>query len=230
MEKIVIYGAGNWCRLLLKQMLLKEYEIVKIVDGDKRKWNTYIEDYLIEKPETLVDSAFDKVVIGAKAYQGIAETLVGEFQIPQDKILYVDFDKNRIHPLRDSGIRFRNETDSIVEKRLFRKLACETIQESLLFECMQNGEFQDCEGRQYCNIVVIGEEEQFKAVESFFSVYGNASVTWNRRQDTPVFDTAKYILAAESYMEDLKALTDRVVDPRQCVIVPLFDVSATVIV
>ena len=177
MEKAVIYGAGNWCRYLLKQSLLKEYEIVRIVDSDERKWNAHIEDFVIENPDTLTNTAYDKIIIGAKAFQGIAETLVGEFQVPQDKILYVDFDKNRIHQLKDSGICFRQETDSIVEKRLFRKLACEIIQESMLFECMQNGEFQDCEGRPYHDIIVVGEEEQFKVIENFFScIQGNFSV------------------------------------------------------
>lgn len=231
MEKIVIYGAGNWCRSLLKQMMLKEYEIVRIVDGDERKWNTHIEDFVIEKPEVLVDTAYDKIIIGAKAYQGIAETLVGEFQISQDKILYVDFDKNRIHQLRDSGIRFRRESDSIMEKRLFRKRACEVIQESMLFECMQNGEFQDCEGRPYRDIIVVGEEEQFRAVKNFFScIQGNVSVMQNKQQDYFISNTAKYILAAESCKTDLKELTDRGANVGQCVIVPLFDVSATVIV
>lgn len=231
MKKIVIYGAGNWCRLLLKQMMLKEYEIVKIVDGDERKWNTHIEDFIIEKPDVLNDIAYDKVVIGAKAYQGIAETLVGEFQISQDKIFYVDFDKNRIHQLRDSEISFRHDTDSIMEKRLFQKRAREVIQESMLFECMQNGEFQDYKGRPYCDIIVVGEEEQFRAVKNFFfCMQGNVSFVQNKQQDYPIIDMAKYILVADSYKEDLKVLIDRGVNVRQCVIVPMFDVSATVIV
>ena len=231
MEKAVIYGAGNWCRYLLKQSLLKEYEIVRIVDSDERKWNAHIEDFVIENPDTLTNKAYDKIIIGAKAFQGIAETLVGEFQVPQDKILYVDFDKNRIHQLKDSGICFRQEKDSVVEKRLFRKLACETIQESMLFECMQNGEFQDCEGRPYHDIIVVGEEEQFRAVKNFFScTQGNTSVVQSKQQDRPIIDMAKYILTAESYKEDLRELTDRGVNVSQCVIVPLFDVDATVIV
>lgn len=231
MEKLVIYGAGNWCRLLLKGTQLKEYEIVKVVDGDKKKWNTQIGDFLIEKPDVLTDIVYDKIIIGAKAYQGIAEILVGEFHVSQDKILYVDFDKSRIHQLSDSKICFRHDADSVMEKRLFRKQACEVIQESMLFECMQNGEFQDCEGRPYCKIIVVGEEEQFRPVENFFScIQSNVSVIQNKQQDYPVIDSAKYILAAESYKEDLKVLTGKGVNASQCVIVPMFDVAATVIV
>ena len=230
MEKLVIYGAGNWCRLLLKGTQLNDYEIIKVVDGDSKKWNTRIEEFLIEKPEVIMHTSYDKVLIAAKAYQGIAETLLGEFQVAQDKILYADFDNNQLHALKDCGIRFRQGMDGIIEKGLFRMMACETILESLLFECMQNGEFYQNNGKAYREVIVIGEDEQLSTVRRFFSCMpGNLTVK-KGLLDAPVIDTAKYILTAASYQEDLKQLRDLGASARQCVIIPLFDVDATVII
>lgn len=231
MEKIIIYGAGNWCRLLLKNSQLKQYEIIKVVDGDKKKWNTKIENFLIESPEILTGISYDKILIAAKAYQGIAETLTGEFQISQNKILYVDFDNNWIHELKDSGIQFGQGFSAVVEKRLFRKLACEVIQESLLFECMQDGEFYQHDNCFYDEIIVVGSEAQFYAVKAFFSCMNeNAPVPKREQQDASIIHNGKYVLTAASYKEDLKRLRSRGAKAEQCVIAALFDVEATVII
>lgn len=227
MEKIVLYGAGNYCRLLLKGALLNQYEIIKVVDGDSRKWNSHIEAYVVGKPEELNQLVYDRVLIAAKAYKSIAEKLVGELSVPEKKILYADFDNNEIHELRDSGMSFRHGAEAVVEKILLRNTACKIIKEGLLFECLQNGEFED-----YDEMVVVGEEEQLRSVKDFFSCMKEraprvSALKW----DEPIKCTAKYILTSASYRDDLARLKkEKGCGAEQCVIVPLYDVEDTVVV
>lgn len=227
MEKIVLYGAGNYCQKLLKDRRLKEYEIIGVLDGDSGKWNKNFEGFIVKRPEDLKGLCYDKLVITAKAYQGIAGKLVTEFGIPQEKILCVDFDNNRIEELNNKGMAFAAGQEAVVERELFRRMACQTIEEGLLLECLMEGEFEE-----YTDVVVVGEEQDFGVVQNFFSAIRER--VFKVRMENPaeaVKSSEKYILTSASYKKDLVRLQkQRGCSAEQCVVVPLFDVANTVIV
>ncbi len=227
MEKIVLYGAGNYCRLLLKGNLQDQYEILKIVDGDTQKWNTYIDEFKVAKPEELDQLSYDKVIISAKEYKSIAEKLIEELCVPEDKIFYVNFDNNnQIRKLKDCGTTFRHGIAAAVEKSIFRRMACETICDGLLFECLQNGEFEN-----YNEVAVAGTVEQLQTVERFFvCMKKNAPMVRGINWEEGIKENTKYILTDVTYSEDLMRLRQNGCRERQWVIIPLYDVEDTVIV
>ncbi len=226
-KRIVIYGAGNYCRLLLNGGRLSSWEIVGVVDGASQKWGTRMEQYPIKRPDEIGNLSYDKILIAAREYKGIAERLVLELQIPEPDILYYDFDHNQMHGLEDSGLVFRKGNTAVAEKALFRQMAIRTIQEGLLFEALGNGEFAG-----YRSIVVVGAVPEFRIVRQFFQgIPGMAGEV--RMEDTEQGISAgeKYILTGPEYLEELERLKKRKgFTLKQCLVLPLWDVEDTVLV
>lgn len=227
MEKIVLYGAGNYCLLLLRGTQLKKYEVIKVVDGDTLKAGTILEGYTVGKPEEISDTIYDKVMITARARRGIAEKLVGELRVPEDKILYFDFEDNLVHQLSDDKLILHRGTEVAVEQALLQNMAVSTIYDGLLYEAFQNCEFED-----FDEIMVIGQEEHYWIVKKFFAcVKEKKYKVGHFAFDGQVKKNVKYILTERSYLEDLVRLRqDSGFYEQQGLILPLFDVEDTVII
>ncbi len=226
MKKIILYGAGNYCRLLLKNMQLEQYEVVGVVDGDPGKWGAYVEQYLISKPEDILNLSYDEIWIAVKNYQGIAERLIVELQVPVSDIRYCDFDAMQILELKDSGLKFDSSETATRERLEFREFAIRTIEEGLLYEAFLNGEFAG-----YDSLSVIGSAEEFDIVKKFVESCSELQIAVRRERQITVSDDTKYIITGEDYEEQINRLVNELgCKRRQCLIIPLFDVGDTVLV
>lgn len=224
-QQIVVYGAGNYCKLLLKGNQLKEYHILKIIDSNPAKWGERIEGVQIEPPRVLKDIQYDRIIIAVKSCRSIAEKLVEEFQISQDMIVYYDYDNNQIRSLKESGLNFNPGKENLVERRLFQEQALRTIKEGLLYESYLNGEFKN-----YSDIIVVGKEEEFQVVKNFFQTSQIPVRIQMEKREFMVSENQKYVLTEGSYKEDLsRLLNEKGCSLEQCLVVPLFDVENTLI-
>lgn len=222
-EKIILYGAGNYCQLLLKGKQLLDYEIVAIIDSNSEKWNSTFEGKQVSNPERIKDVNYEKIIITALAVKSILEKLVIEYDISIDKIWYYDFENNIITQCKGSKFDSQFNFGKKEKDLLFNALAVKTIQEDMLFESFLAGEFDG-----YSEIVVLGNEEDFRVIYEFFKTtkISNNIVMFDEKSQINL--KQKYILAGESYKEDLNWLVnEKSVRLEQCIIIPLFDVKKT---
>lgn len=224
-KRAVIYGAGNYCKLLLKGSQLDEYHIVSVIDSNPVKWGKSIEGILIEKPDMLEQLSYDLIIIATKSHKSIAEKLIGELEISTRKIFYYDFDGNKVCSIKESDYKFAQGKESYLERRLFREIAIQTIEEGLLFECYCEGEFDN-----YEELAVIGGQEEFNIIKKFFANSEKRLSLVQEIETTVIDKRKKYVLAASTYKEDFESLLQKKgCMPEQCVVIPLFDVKNTLV-
>lgn len=90
LKNIVIFGAGDHTKQLLKFPELKKVNIDFIVDNNKQKWNTEFCNYKVYPPEK-IDNKVENILISSKSFEKeIYEQLI-KMGISKNKIfrLYI---------------------------------------------------------------------------------------------------------------------------------------------
>ena len=72
-EKIILYGAGNRCRVLVDLMDLCNMPIAHIVDSNEKLWGSYIGKHIIESPDLLSAQHETCICITATRFLALAE-------------------------------------------------------------------------------------------------------------------------------------------------------------
>lgn len=71
--KIILYGAGNRCRVLVELMDLCNMPIAHIVDSSEKLWGSYIGSHIIEAPDLLVSHSETHICITVSSFLILAE-------------------------------------------------------------------------------------------------------------------------------------------------------------
>lgn len=71
--KIILYGAGNRCRVLVELMDLCNMPIAHIVDSNEKLWGSYIGSHIIEAPDLLLSDSETSICITATSFLALAE-------------------------------------------------------------------------------------------------------------------------------------------------------------
>ena len=84
-KKILIYGAGRNCKLLLKFIRNYDFEIVGIIDTYKK--GMYFQKYLIRSPEEIPNFIYDEIFVLAAVYENeIIDMLEKKYKVDKNKI------------------------------------------------------------------------------------------------------------------------------------------------
>ncbi len=72
-KKIILYGAGNRCRVLVDLMDWCDLPVCHIVDSNEKLWGSYIGRHVIESPEILSSDSDACICITATSFLALAE-------------------------------------------------------------------------------------------------------------------------------------------------------------
>lgn len=72
-EKIILYGAGNRCRVLVGLMDSCDMPIGHVVDSNEKLWGSYIDGHIIESPDLLSSDSDARICITATSFLALAE-------------------------------------------------------------------------------------------------------------------------------------------------------------
>lgn len=84
---LVIYGAGEHTKMLLRETPIRKGRIIGVVDSDSAKWGKEIEGLKITPPTSISKMNPNGILISSHAFQDeIYEFLVKELKVSEDKI------------------------------------------------------------------------------------------------------------------------------------------------
>jgi len=209
--RIAIYGAGNFCRNFFNKGFADEYEVIAIIDSDKNKIGTELFGILICSLDSVQD--IDRIIIAVKDKDSISDKLV-EAKFHPQQIWYFDGDTDELKPyVKD------------IEQRFLLKNAVEQICRSLLLESYYAGE---CAG--FHRIVVLGDEWQYLIIKDFFDTINDGHTVIPETEIGDGMATDKYVITCADYREKIRELRSKgTISDWQWVIIPLFDVKASVL-
>lgn len=84
MEKIIIFGTGEYC-VRTKKDIKQRYEIIAFADNNKDKVGKYIDGIEIISPQKINEYSYDKIFIASQYKLEIATQLL-DLEVPTDKI------------------------------------------------------------------------------------------------------------------------------------------------
>lgn len=123
MEKIFIYGAGNYCASVVSRLII-DYEIIGIVDKDRKKQgNILFGRYCINGVEALLSMECAYIVVSVRNYfEDIKKELL-DMGIPIEKIKNYDEMYDVVDPLdilnRGEDIEKNKKKYSVFQNRMF---------------------------------------------------------------------------------------------------------------
>ena len=88
--RVLLYGSGNRCKILLKLIKLSDVEVLGIVDGNPQKCGTCIEDYRIYGTDHITEWNAEYVCVtffGENDYESIWDELVERYKFAKNQIL-----------------------------------------------------------------------------------------------------------------------------------------------
>lgn len=88
-EKIVLWGAGAYCNILINHKIFWDdlFEVTGVVDSDSNKWGGGYMGYKVSPPEELYNMRYDKIVITTDFYfNEVRDRLISEMKIPEEQI------------------------------------------------------------------------------------------------------------------------------------------------
>lgn len=89
MEKLLLYGFGERCRILLNNLKGSGYDVVGIIDTDPLKWGTKHEGYCVYSPEFIKDNNESLICVtffSPLEYEPIWETIQNKYGVERDRI------------------------------------------------------------------------------------------------------------------------------------------------
>ena len=123
MINIVVWGAGNNCKIVLEAIKKDKCNILGIVDSDRKRQNQPFDDNLmIYAPEKLINDTIDYVVISVYWYEEISQKCQ-EMGISKDKIIeywkldkeyeFIDINTRKIYDLEKELEKCRRHLSNI---------------------------------------------------------------------------------------------------------------------
>ncbi len=107
--KTVIWGAGTKAYYFLnKPSFYKDYDIIAIIDNDKKKWNTYWNGKIVLPPNAVNSLGIEKIIICASCFEQIKDQIIGIDNRFEGDILCSD---NMIEQIFDAFRKKLNETE-----------------------------------------------------------------------------------------------------------------------
>lgn len=87
--KIIIFGAGNICRVMLAYPLQKDVEILFLCDNDNEKWKEKVAGYSVKSPEEIRNVDYDLILVASLRFDLVEEILeqLSLFGVPENKIM-----------------------------------------------------------------------------------------------------------------------------------------------
>lgn len=123
MVNIVVWGAGNNCKVVLEAIKRDKCNILGIVDSDRERQNTlYSNGMMIYAPEDLINDSIDYVVISVYCYEeitqqckkmGIAEDKIVEYWKSDKGYEFIDINTRKIYDLEESLEKCRRHLNNI---------------------------------------------------------------------------------------------------------------------
>lgn len=87
--RIIVYGAGDNCKYVVRAFKKKQEEVVSIVDSDKNKEGKIIEGIQVQGVLRLLENDYDRIVVSIiKDYDDIKNELINVLRINEDKIVH----------------------------------------------------------------------------------------------------------------------------------------------
>ncbi|MCX4351274.1 MAG: hypothetical protein OSJ60_06515 [Lachnospiraceae bacterium] len=217
MDKIILYGAGNYCDKYIFSEGINYGEISGIIDSAPEKWNTLKNGYNICSPDLLDSCEYGKVILTVSNPDAIIDKLLHK-NISISKIFIYDAVDRKVLPL---SLIY----DDYVNRKIFRKNAVRQVKLELLMETFREKEYANIE-----RVVVIGTDSDYELVKEFFETL-NLDILVLLGDNSETFDvreTDKYLFSSKDYKNDLKKFREKFLSENQWLIIPLFDVEDTI--
>lgn len=202
MDKIILYGAGNYCDIYISSEGIKYGEIIGIIDSNPQKWNTLKNGYSVCAPDIIDSHEYGKLILTVRQPDLII-----------DMLLHKNVNKSKIY-------------DDYIKRKIFRKNAVRQVKIELLMETFREEEYTNVE-----RVIVIGSNENFELIKEFFEML-NWDITvlpGGNEEINGIRETDKYVFCSENYRGDLKKIREELISENQWLIIPLFDVENTII-
>lgn len=76
MDKIILYGAGNYCDIYISSEGIKYGEIIGIIDSNPQKWNTLKNGYSVCAPDIIDSHEYGKLILTVRQPDLIIDMLL----------------------------------------------------------------------------------------------------------------------------------------------------------
>ena len=217
MDKIILYGAGNYCDIYISNEGMKYGEIIGIIDSNPQKWNTLKNGYNICSPNMLDSCEYGKLILTVNNSDSIIDALLHK-NVSISKLFIYNAKDRKLLPLLLIY-------DEYINRKIFRKNAVRQVKLELLMETFREEEYTNVE-----RIIVVGSDLDFKLVKEFFETLNldMAIVAGENPEASSIKETDKYIFCSKNYKDDLKKIRERLISENQWLIVPFFDVENTI--
>lgn len=218
MDKIILYGAGNYCDIYISSERKKYGEIIGIIDSNPQKWNTLKNGYNIDSPDMLDSCEYEKLILTVSNPDSIIDTLLHK-NVSKSKLFIYGAKDRKLLPL---SLVY----DDYMNRKIFRKNAVRQVKLELLMETFREDEYTNVK-----RIIVVGSDSDFELVNEFFKMLNLDIVILSDRnpEANSIKETDKYIFSSENYKKDLNRIRDRLISENQWLIIPFFDIENTII-
>ncbi len=218
MDKIILYGAGNYCDIYLSSEGIKYGEIIGIIDSNPQKWNTLKNGYSVCAPDIIDSYEYGKLILTVRQPDLIIDMLLHK-NVNKSKLFIYNAEDHKLLPL---SLIY----DDYIKRKIFRKNAVRQVKLELLMETFREEEYANVE-----RVIVIGSNENFELIKEFFEMlnWDITVLSGGNVEINGIRETDKYIFCSENYRGDLKKNREELISENQWLIIPLFDVENTII-
>lgn len=214
--KIVIYGLGNNYKIMTQNSrCFDDMEIVALSDIDPAKigMSEYGKDVIM--PEMIPKVDFDRLVVTIEKYDD-AILKLREY-VADDQIDVYCAKENKLIPF----VELKNDW---IDRVLSKRRIVRQIQESMLREAYQLGEFNDD------TAIVVSGDEYVDVVSSFLQLINSRiRIECLNEIKNDVTNEKKYILCDYRYTETISFLREHGINDKKWIILPLYDVENNVV-
>lgn len=217
MDKIILYGAGNYCDIYISSEGIKYGEIVGIIDSNPQKWDTLKSGYNIGSPDMLDSCEYEKLILTVSNPDSIIDALLHK-NVSKSKLFIYGAKDRKLLPL---SLVY----DDYMNRKIFRKNAVRQVKLELLMETFREEEYTSVE-----RIIVAGSDSDFELINEFFEMLNLDIVILSDRspEANSIKETDKYIFCSKDYKMNLEKVRKGLISENQWLIIPLFDVEDTI--
>jgi len=214
--KILIYEAGNYCDLYLSKLKKDKDIILGIVDRNCNKWGLEKDGYRIKPPDIMSQIQYDMLIIAVKDWEPVLDQML-KSEMNISYLFIYSGERNELYA-------FSYLYNKYLEYKRYRRSAVKQIKVGLLTESFNYGEYSGFE-----RIIVIGEKEDYSIVKEYFYEISENKKIINYTENMEINRNDKVILCGKDYKRNLKNIREKIDTDKQWIILPFFDIEATVI-